>query len=128
MKILVLVLLAPMLWPFYIAYWCIKHPEQTKRAYRKVRDLIRRYPKISASVAAVVCGIGGISDLVDGEFAAGAFGVVGAALFAAVLGRLLWKERAARLAEIAARADAQHNAVMQGDEWGVYGFRERPPL
>ncbi|GAA5069448.1 hypothetical protein [Nocardia callitridis] len=126
MRILVLVLLAPMLWPFYIAYWCIKHPEQTKRTYRKVRELIRRYPKTSAGAAVIVCGVGGISDLVDGEFAAGTFGVVAASLFAAVLGWLLWKERAARSAEIAARADAQHDAVMQGDEWGIYGFRERP--
>jgi hypothetical protein len=100
-----------------------------------VLDLIIAYPRQATwfgLVFGIMCVLIGIS--------AGNVGTVVISLVIAVPCACLvtrWRlqkvaqQRAVRRAaeaEIAARADAQHTAVMQGDEWGVYGFRDRPPL
>ncbi|WP_156769453.1 hypothetical protein [Nocardia sp. 852002-20019_SCH5090214] len=55
-----------------------------------------------------------------------AFLIIGGCSFLLIRWRL--REQAAKNAEIAARADAQHQAFLAGDDFGVFGTRETPPL
>ncbi|MCP2297777.1 hypothetical protein APR11_004218 [Nocardia amikacinitolerans] len=128
MKIIVLLLLAPFLWPFYLVVWCFQNPDKTKQAFGRVRESLRRHPGAwtwAVAALGLLIGIGNLFDAEPGGAAAG---------FAIVAGCMgvLWKLRRNTAAEIAAalsaRADAQHLAYLRGDEWGTYGTRNRPAL
>ncbi|SNY79591.1 hypothetical protein SAMN04244553_1658 [Nocardia amikacinitolerans] len=128
MKIIVLLLLAPFLWPFYLVVWCFQNPDKTKQAFGRVRESLRRHPGAwtwAVATLGLLIGIGNLFDAEPGGAAAG---------FAIVAGCMgvLWKLRRNTAAEIAAalsaRADAQHLAYLRGDEWGTYGTRNRPAL
>ncbi|MCP2288215.1 hypothetical protein ACFYT3_01625 [Nocardia amikacinitolerans] len=128
MKIIVLLLLAPFLWPFYLVVWCFQNPDKTKQAFGTVRESMRRHPGAWTWAAAALGLLIGIGNLFDAELGGAAAGF---AIVAGCMGVLL-KLRRDAAAEIAAalsaRADAQHLAYLRGDEWGTYGTRNRPAL
>lgn len=122
------VLLFLIAYPVFFVVWWLK-PDTRPAFVQQVIDFVKKYPKQS-TIAGIVFGlIGGIGNLVSGEFGPGAFGLVWAAAFTALLARLIAKDRAAAAAEISARADAQHLAYLAGDDFGIYGTRDRalPP-
>ncbi|WP_435593788.1 hypothetical protein [Nocardia sp. bgisy118] len=128
MKIIVLLLLAPFLWPFYLVVWCFQNPDKTKQAYARVRESMRRHPGAWTWAVAAFGLLIGIGNLFDAELGGT---VLGFAIVAGCLGVLLKLRRNATAevaAALAARADAQHLAYLRGDEWGIYGTRNRPVL
>ncbi|MFI9505313.1 hypothetical protein [Nocardia sp. NPDC052566] len=101
-------------------------------------DFVKQHPKGSAwsgLVFGVLGFAGGIMQIISPDPANPenpAGGMVLAAVIAAGCGFLLlrWRtqEIAAKSAEIVARADAQHQAYLAGDDFGLYGTRDRPEL
>ncbi|WP_063006018.1 hypothetical protein [Nocardia salmonicida] len=127
MKTIRWILLFVIAWPVFVMVWWLK-PETRPAFVQQVIDFVKQYPKQS-TIAGIAFGlIGGIGNLAEGEFGPGVFGLVLAAGFAALLARLIAKDRAAAAAEIAERADAQHLAYLADDDFGVYGTRDRPLL
>ncbi|WP_181719740.1 hypothetical protein [Nocardia gipuzkoensis] len=125
MRTLGWILLFCMAWPIFVLVWWVK-PDSRPRFVQQVIDFVQRYPKQSAAAGIAFGLVGGIGNLADGQLDSGLFGVGLAAGLTGVLVWLIHKDRAAAAAEVAARAEAQHQAYLQGDDWGTYGTRDLP--
>ncbi|WP_156095117.1 hypothetical protein [Nocardia lijiangensis] len=128
MKIIVLLLLAPFLWPFYLVVWCFQNPDKTKQAYGRVRESMRRHPGAWTWTVAAFGLIIGIGNLYDAEVGGAAIGFAIVAGCLCVQLKLRRKAAAEVAAALCARADAQNLAYLRGDDWGLYGTRNRSAL
>ncbi|WP_405178698.1 hypothetical protein OG225_32445 [Nocardia sp. NBC_01377] len=90
-------------------------------------DFAHRHPKPCACGGVAFGLIGGIGNITE-DLGATAFGLAIAAGCGFLLLRWRRREQADAAAEIAARADIQHNAYLSGDEFGVFGTRDTPNL
>ena len=128
MKIIVLLLLAPFLWPFYLVVWCFQNPDKTKQAFGRVRESMRRHPGAWTWAVAAGGRLIGIGNVFEAELGGAAAGVAIVAGCMGMLRKLRGDAAADVAAAVCARADAQHLAYLRGDEWGIYGTRNRPVL
>ncbi|KAA8885736.1 hypothetical protein F3087_29350 [Nocardia colli] len=125
-RVVVVVLFLPWVLLFLVVKWCVTHPEQVARAVNWVVGAMRGHPKVFAFASIASGAAAAVNNIALGN----PWGVViGSAWMVASVAWLAWlrsRDRAAATREIAARADAQHAAYLAGDDWGVYGYRDRP--
>ncbi|MGV9613221.1 hypothetical protein [Nocardia xishanensis] len=107
-------------WPFYVLVWWLR-PDTRPDFVQQLIAFVREHPKPTAWAGVGFGGIGGVGNLIELELGPAALALGTACVCGWLLIKWRRQEQAAAIAEIAARADAQHQAVMQGDEWGIYG-------
>ncbi|MET7752326.1 MULTISPECIES: hypothetical protein [Actinomycetes] len=110
-----------------------------KSFVQRVIAFAKRHPKGCAwggLVFGVLALVGGVMNVVSPDPTqphqnpVGGFIVAVAIIVGCSFLLLRWRrqEWAAQQAEIAARADAQHQAYLRGDDFGVFGTRDTPPV
>ncbi|MGV9674578.1 hypothetical protein ACWDSJ_04805 [Nocardia sp. NPDC003482] len=125
-------------WPVFVIVWLVA-PDTRPRVVQRIVEFAKAHPKGCAwggLVFGVLAFTGGIADGVSPDPAEPSGNPIGGIIvsLAIITGcsflllRWRWRERQARDAEIAARADAQHQAYLAGDDFGVYGTRDMPQL
>ncbi|MBF6332396.1 hypothetical protein [Nocardia transvalensis] len=125
MKIVGSALLFLMAWPIFVIVWWVK-PDTRPTIVQQIVNFTRSHPRLCAWFGVGFGLTGGIGNLTGTAYGAGFTGLGIAAGCGFLLLRWRIQERAARNAEIAARADAQHRAYLEGDDFGLYGTREMP--
>lgn len=138
MKTLGWIMLFLMFWPVFVIIWWVA-PEHRPRFVQQVIDFARAHPKATAWMGlafGVLLFAGGVSELISPDPNTPHSNPVGGLVFSAaivagcgfLLARWRWQEIQARNAEIARRADEQHQAYLAGDDLGLYGTRDTPQL
>ncbi|WP_043598937.1 hypothetical protein [Nocardia otitidiscaviarum] len=115
-------------WPIALIVWIVKYPDQAKRTWNTLRDFVRKHPRGCAIGGTIFGAIGVPAGISEGDLGMIVF-YAGIMIACAVWLLIQRKQaRSSEAAAIAARADAQHHAYLNGDDFGLYGTRDMPQI